>query len=130
MDGESQNLKGLVNEVGLRRDEEKFNSFNVTIAMVLKSEKALTYDQGERLMSRIRRDLLGKEVEITSVVFPCPVCGRTFNTEQGMRQHARMAHKEKRAKKPKEAKRKGTQKKPARKKSTRKKSSKRASKKK
>lgn len=122
LDAESRSLEGVVSEVGLRRDEEMFNSFNLTIAMVLKSEGALTYDQGERLMREYRKELLGKKVEITAVVFHCPVCGRGFNTEQGMRQHARMVHEGKgRASKPKEGKKtRSTRRKTAGKKTSRK----------
>lgn len=107
MDDEDRSMKGVVAEVGLRRDEDHFNSFNLTVSMILKSEGAMTYDEGERLMSQFRRDLLGKEVEITAITFPCPVCGKAFNTEQGMRQHMRMTHKKKKKAQPKEAKKKG-----------------------
>lgn len=110
MDVENQSLKGVVSEVGLRRDEDQFSSFNLTISMVLKSDKTMTYDQGERLMSQFRRDLLGKEVEITAVVFTCPTCGKGFNSEQGMKQHMRMVHGKngkKKAEKTKGAKAKG-----------------------
>lgn len=92
MDAENQSLKGVVSEVGLRRDEDQFSSFNLTISMVLKSDKTMTYNQGEQLMKQFRRDLLGKDVEIIAVVFQCPTCGKSFNTEQGMKQHQRMIH--------------------------------------
>ncbi len=122
MDAESRSLEGVVSEVGLRRDDERFNSFNLTISMVLKSDGALSFDQGERLMREYRKELLGKRVEINAVVFTCPVCGRGFNTEQGMKQHARMVHEGKgRASKPKEGKKtKSTRRKTARKKTSKK----------
>jgi len=99
LDAENQRMKGVIAEVGLERDEDQFNSFKITISMLLKTNKALTYDRGEQLMRQYRKDLLGKEVEITAIVFTCPVCGKGFNTEPGMRQHVRMAHKKERKKK-------------------------------
>ncbi len=106
MDAENQSFKGVVSEVGLKRDEDQFSSFNLTISMVLKSDKTMTYNQGEQLMKQFRRDLLGKEVELIAVVFQCPTCGKSFNTEQGMKQHQRMIHskKSKKTAKPKGAK--------------------------
>jgi uncharacterized C2H2 Zn-finger protein len=100
LDAESQSIKGKIAEVGLTRDEEQYNTFNITLSMVLKS-KSLTYDEGEQLMREFRKELLGKDVEIAAIVFPCPVCGKGFNTEQGMKQHVRMVHEKKRRKKEK-----------------------------
>jgi uncharacterized C2H2 Zn-finger protein len=54
-------------------------------------------------------------VEISAIVVACPVCGKGFNTEQGMKQHVRMVHEKK--KKPVK-KTKGTTKKRAGKKSS------------
>lgn len=118
MDAEDQSIKGRVAEVGLVRDEGSFNSFNLTIAMVLKS-RGLTYDQGERLMTQFRKELLGKDVEITAIVFPCPTCGKGFNTEQGMKQHIRMVHEKKKGK-PRETKAKSTRKKAPKKRTSKK----------
>jgi hypothetical protein len=120
LEGESQSIKGRIAEVGLIRDEGQFNSFNLTLSMVLKS-KSLTYDEGESLMRQFRKELLGKNVEIAAIVFPCPVCGKGFNTEQGMKQHARMVHKKKgETDKQPGKKAKSTRKKPTRKRSPRK----------
>jgi hypothetical protein len=88
----NERIKGVVGEVGLVRDIEKFNSFNLTINMVVDSGKAMTYEKGERLMNEFRKELLGKKVEIAAIVVPCPICGKGFNTEQGMKQHMRMVH--------------------------------------
>ena len=103
MDSDLQRIKGVVGEVGLERDGERFNAFNVTISIVVDARKTLNFNQGEQLIKEFRKELLGKAVEIAAIVVPCPVCGKGFNTEQGMRQHVRMAH-EKKAK-PKGAKR-------------------------
>ena len=113
MDAESQSIKGKIAEVGLTRAEGQYNTFNITLSMVLKS-KSLTYDEGESLMREFRKELLGKDVEIAAIVFPCPVCGKGFNTEQGMKQHVRMVHEKKRkggTKKPQESKKARTTKK-------------------
>jgi hypothetical protein len=111
---ENQGLKAVVREVGLRRDEEKFNSFNLTVGLVVKSDKNLTYTQGENMIKLLRKELLGKIVDVNPIIVPCPICGKGFNTEHGMNQHRRMIH-EKREKSPKKVKRK---KKRARKKSS------------
>lgn len=121
MESDYQKVKGIVGEVGLERDGERFNAFNVKISMVVDSGKAMTLDQGEQLIMQFRKELLGKKVEITAIVVPCPVCGKGFNTEQGMKQHKRRVHEKKKKKtEPKAAKK--TPKK-ARKKGSRKKSS-------
>jgi uncharacterized Zn finger protein (UPF0148 family) len=40
----------------------------------------------------MRKELLGKNIEFEAISIPCPVCGRTFNTEAGMKQHVRLQH--------------------------------------
>ncbi len=117
LDAENQSIKGRVAEVGLTRHEGQYNTFNITLSMVLES-KSLTYDEGEQLMKQFRKELLGKDVEIAAIVFPCPVCGKGFNTEQGMKQHVRMVH-EKKRKKGTKKKARATKKKTTRKKSSR-----------
>jgi hypothetical protein len=89
---ESQKLKGVIGEVGLERDEDKFNTFNVTIKMIINNDRPLSYDRGEKLVQQFRKGLLGKKVELSAVVVACPVCGKGFNTEGGMKQHMRMIH--------------------------------------
>jgi hypothetical protein len=121
LESDYQKVKGVVGEVGLERDGERFNAFNVTVSVVVDSGKALTFDQGEQLIKEFRKELLGKKVEVTAIVVLCPVCGKGFNTEQGMKQHVRMVHEKKKAKKPKAAKK--TKKRATRKRSSRKKTS-------
>jgi hypothetical protein len=112
MDSNLQKIKGVVGEVGLERDGERFNAFNVTISMVVNTGKTLTFNQGEQLIKEFRKELLGKAVEITAIIVPCPVCGKGFNSEQGMKQHVRMVHKKKtKPKGPKKAGKKSTRKK-------------------
>jgi hypothetical protein len=102
-DLENQKFKGVVEEVGLQRDGDQFNSFNLTVSMVVKTEKKLTYTQGERLMTRFRKELLGKNVEIAAIIHTCTICGKGFNTEHGMKQHQRRIH-DKKKKTPKKTK--------------------------
>lgn len=106
MDSDESKVRGIVSEVGLERDEDRFRSFNLKISVVVKAGKSLNFDDGERLMRQIRKELLGKEVEITATTILCPICGKGFNNEQGMKQHTRIAHE---AKKP-EKKAKNTRK--------------------
>ena len=89
---ENQKLKGVIGEVSLERDEDKFNTFNVTIKMVVDNSRPLSYDRGETLVQQFRKGLLGKKVELSAVVVACPVCGKGFNSEGGMKQHMRMIH--------------------------------------
>jgi uncharacterized C2H2 Zn-finger protein len=115
LESDYQKVKGVVGEVGLERDGERFNAFNVKISMVVDSGKAMTFDQGEQMIMQFRKELLGKKVEITAIVVPCPVCGKGFNTEQGMKQHVRMVHEKKKKKTepkaPKKARKRGSRKK-------------------
>jgi hypothetical protein len=118
-----EKIKGVVGEIGLERNGSKFNSFNLTVGLVLKTG-GLTYAQGERLIVEMRKELLGKMVEIAEIIHLCPVCEKGFNTMQGMKQHVRMVHEKGKkketvkAEKPKAAPKK---KKRARKKTSRKK---------
>ena len=92
---ENNKIKGVIGEVGLQRVGDRFNAFNLTINMVVDPGGTLSYDKGEQLMQQFRKQLLGKKVEIAEIIVPCPICGKGFNTEQGMKQHMRMVHKEK-----------------------------------
>ena len=91
MDAEDEKFQGVVSHVGLERDEAEFLNFNLTLGILVKTEK-LTYTEGERIVKRLQKELLGKNVELGTVAVPCPVCGKTFNTETGMRQHLRKQH--------------------------------------
>ena len=86
-----EKIKGIVGEVGLERNEGKFNSFSLTVGLTLKTG-GLSYAQGERLVAEMRKELLGKAVEIAEIIHLCPVCEKGFNTMQGMKQHVRMVH--------------------------------------
>jgi hypothetical protein len=89
---EDTKLHGVVNQVGLERDAGEFRSFNLTLGIMVKTEKKLSLKEGERLIKQMRKDFLGKNIEFETISIPCPVCGRTFNTEAGMKQHLRRQH--------------------------------------
>lgn len=91
MAAEDEKFQGVVSHVGLERDEAEFLNFNLTLGILVKTEK-LTYTEGERIVKRLQKELLGKNIELGTVAVPCPVCGKTFNTETGMRQHLRKQH--------------------------------------
>jgi len=89
---EDAKFHGVVNQVGLERDDEEFRSFNLTLGIKVKTGKKLTLKEGERLINQMRKEFLGKNIEFEAISIPCPVCGRTFNTEAGMKQHVRRQH--------------------------------------
>ncbi len=102
-----EKIKGVVGEVGLERNEGAFNSFSVNLSLTLKG--SLTYTQAEKRITDMRKELLGKAVEIAEIIHLCPVCEKGFNTMQGMKQHFRMVHDK--GKKKKKAKKKSSRKK-------------------
>jgi len=103
MAAEDEKFQGVVSHVGLERDEAEFLNFNLTLGILVKTEKKLTYTEGERIVKRLQKELLGKNIELGAVAVPCPVCGKTFNTETGMRQHLRKQHEEEEEKSSKRA---------------------------
>lgn len=89
---EDVKFRGTVNEIGLERDENEFMNFNLTLGIRVKTDKKLTFNEGERLIKRLTKELLGKNIELEAIAIPCPHCGKTFNTETGMKQHIRRQH--------------------------------------
>ena len=87
-------LLGVVNAVGLERDEQEFRNFTLTVGIKIKTEKKISYVEGEKLMKQLQKDLMGKNIELEAVAVPCPICGKVYNSEQGMKQHQRLQHKE------------------------------------
>jgi hypothetical protein len=87
-------IQGVVNAVGLERDDQEFRNFNLTVGIKIKIDKKITYTEGEKLIKQLQKDLMGKNIELEPVAVPCPICGKTFNSEQGMKQHQRLQHKE------------------------------------
>ncbi len=106
---------GIVSQIGLERDAQEFTSYNLTVGIKLKSDKKLTYAEGERLIKKLKKDLMGKNIELEAIAVPCGFCGKIFNSETGMKQHVRRQH-EGEEELPK--KRRGRPKKPAVKKAT------------
>ena len=89
---EDEKFHGVVNQVGLERDEAEFRNFNLTLGIKVKTGKKLSLKEGERLIKKMRKEFLGKNIEFEAISIPCPVCGKTFNTEAGMKQHVRRQH--------------------------------------
>lgn len=87
-------LLGVVNAVGLERDDQEFRNFTLTVGIKIKTEKKISYVEGEKLMKQLQKDLMGKNIELGAVAVPCPICGKVYNSEQGMKQHQRLQHKE------------------------------------
>jgi len=87
-------LLGVVNAVGLERDEQEFRNFTLTVGIKIKTEKKISYIEGEKLMKQLQKELMGKNIELGAVAVPCPICGKVYNSEQGMKQHQRIQHKE------------------------------------
>jgi hypothetical protein len=92
MDLEESKLLGVVDEIGLERDDAQFTNFNLMVGIRLKTEKKLSYNEGERLIKQLRKDLLGKNIEFEAISLPCPICGKSYNTEQGLKTHIRRTH--------------------------------------
>jgi len=89
---EDAKFHGVVNQVGLERDEAEFRNFNLTLGIKVKTGKKLSLKEGERLIKKMRKEFLGKNIAFEAISIPCPVCGKTFNTEAGMKQHVRRQH--------------------------------------
>ena len=94
MMAQDDKLLGVVNAVGLERDAQEFRNFTLTMGIKIKTEKKISYVEGEKLMKQLQKDLMGKNIELEAVAVPCPICGKVYNSEQGMKQHQRLQHKE------------------------------------
>lgn len=87
-------LLGVVNAVGLERDDQEYRKFTLTVGIKIKTEKKISYAEGEKLMKRLQKEFMGKNIEFGAVAIPCPICGKVYNSTQGMKQHQRLQHKE------------------------------------
>ena len=94
MMAQDDKLLGVVNAVGLERDDQEFRNFTLTMGIKIKTEKKISYSEGEKLMKQLQKELMGKNIELGAVAVPCPICGKVYNSEQGMKQHQRIQHKE------------------------------------
>ncbi len=88
-------LKGPVREIGIERDHDRHDSFNITIGITIKTEGKVTYEEAERLSTKFRREYLGKDVEFRAIHIPCPHCDKILNSETGLKQHILKVHPEK-----------------------------------
>jgi uncharacterized C2H2 Zn-finger protein len=83
---------GVVSEIGIERDAQEFTSYNLTVGIKLKSDKKLTYAESERLVKVLKKELMGKNIELEAVAVPCPYCGKIYNSDKGMKAHVRSQH--------------------------------------
>ncbi len=83
---------GVVSEIGLERDSQEFTSYNLTVGIKLKSDKKLSYVECEKLVKELKRELMGKNIELEAIAIPCAFCDKIFNSEIGMKQHVRRQH--------------------------------------
>jgi hypothetical protein len=88
-------IKGPVREIGIARDADRHDSFNITIGIAIKTEGRVSYEEAERLSARFRREYLGKDVEFRAIHIPCPHCDKVLNSESGLKQHILKIHPEK-----------------------------------
>jgi hypothetical protein len=88
-------LKGPVKEIGIERDHDRHDSFNITIGITIKTEGKVSYEEAERLSTKFRREYLGKDVEFRAIHIPCPHCDKILNSETGLKQHILKIHPEK-----------------------------------
>ncbi len=88
-------LKGPVREIGIIRDSDRHDSFNITIGITIKTEGKVSYEEAERLSTKFRREYLGKDVEFRAIHIPCPHCDKILNSETGLKQHILKVHPEK-----------------------------------
>ena len=115
MMAQDDKLLGVVNAVGLERDNQEFRNFTLTMGIKIKTEKKISYSEGEKLMKQLQKELMGKNIELGAVAVACPICGKVYNSEQGMKQHQRLQHKENASKKKPKKKKAAPKKKPAKK---------------
>ena len=115
MMAQDDKLLGVVNAVGLERDDQEFRNFTLTMGIKIKTEKKISYSEGERLMKQLQKELMGKNIELGAVAVACPICGKVYNSEQGMKQHQRLQHKDGEPKKKPKKKKAAPKKKPAKK---------------
>jgi len=92
---ESLKLKGSVREIGIMRDTDKFDTFNITFGIVIRNDIKINYEEAERLSSKFRKDYLGKEVEFLAVNIPCPICNKILNSQISLKRHILKQHPEK-----------------------------------
>ncbi|MBM3292445.1 hypothetical protein FJY84_07170, partial [Candidatus Bathyarchaeota archaeon] len=95
MSTESLKLKGSVREIGIMRDTDKFDTFNITFGIVIRNDIKINYEEAERLSSKFRKDYLGKEVEFLAVNIPCPICNKILNSQISLKRHILKQHPEK-----------------------------------
>jgi hypothetical protein len=89
---QQEKILGVVNAIGIERDELEFRNFTLIMGIKIKTDKKITYNEGEKIIKKLQKSLLGKNIELETISIPCPICNKTFNSEQGMKQHKRLTH--------------------------------------
>lgn len=92
MMAQEQKILGVVNAIGIERDEQEYQNFTLIIGIKIKTDKKISYTEGEKIIKTMQKSLLGKNIELETITVSCPICRKTFNTEQGMKQHKRLVH--------------------------------------
>ena len=105
---QEEKILGVVNAVGIERDDQEFRNFTLILGIKIKTDKKITYTEGEKKIKQLQRNLLGKNIELETIAVPCPICSKTYNSEQGMKQHQRLQHGDEEPSKKKPTKKKKT----------------------
>jgi hypothetical protein len=92
MMAQEQKILGVVNAIGIERDEQEYQNFTLIIGIKIKTDKKISYTEGEKIIETMQKSLLGKNIELETITVSCPICRKTFNSEQGMKQHKRLVH--------------------------------------
>ena len=48
---------GIVNEIGLERDQDEFSNFNLTVGIMVKIDKKLDLSEGQELVKQLQKEL-------------------------------------------------------------------------
>ena len=89
---QKEKIQGVVNAIGIERDELEYQNFTLIMGIKIKTDKKITYSEGEKIIKNMQKNLLGKNIKLEAIAIPCPICNKTFNSEKGMKQHKRLTH--------------------------------------
>jgi hypothetical protein len=89
---QEEKILGVVNAVGIERDEQEYQNYTLIMGIKIKTDKKISYTEGEKIIKKMQKNLLGKNIQLEALAVACPICKKTFNSEQGMKQHKRLVH--------------------------------------
>ena len=89
---QEEKILGVVNAVGIERDEQEYQNFTLIMGIKIKTDKKISYTEGEKIIKKMQKSLLGKNIQLEAIAIACSICNKTFNSEQGMKQHKRLIH--------------------------------------